>query len=315
MGIMRSTNHGPATNTHPLLSSKSFQGFYSKITETDKYIIKSISCSKKLMSWSEAENLKEHISTYKKELNLLKIPNPQLVSCQIENITKDKYSVILKEEKIKGDTIAELATNEKVSDNQCLKYFDQILKYYINVIAGGRKISLDPPLSNFILGYNSKGLNNIYYIDSMPPRQRTLSNWIVEYPGPKKLSIQNYHYKRHFTDSQFQVIYVQMCKGRISLRKSLTDIFIKNFSKVVLKHIRTPSTAPTIFNLLNSCNIKDVDYIRNITLELLFLNVISKTEFENIYRQTHIQEGSGDLPTKDGLANLNIFLLNKLKNT
>lgn len=148
----------------------------------------------------------------------------------------------------------------------------------------------------------------------MPPRQRTLGNWIVEYPGPKKLSIQNYHYKRHFTDSQFQVIYVQMCKGRISLRKSLIDIFVKNFSKVVLKHIKTPSTVPALFNLLNSCNIKDVDYLRNIALELLFLDVISKTEFENIYHQTHIQEGSGDLPTEDELANLNIFLLNKLKN-
>ena len=84
---IRSVDPDSATNPRIFGASKNFQGFYSKITETDKYIIKSISCGKKLMSWSEAENLKEHINFYKKELNLLSIPNPQLISCHIENIS------------------------------------------------------------------------------------------------------------------------------------------------------------------------------------------------------------------------------------
>ncbi len=298
----------------PFISPKKLVGFYSKITETDKYIIKTISCNKKnMMSWPEAENLKEHILFYKRELNRLKVPNPELMSCKIKEVSRNKYLLVMREEKIKGRSISEMSQDKTISDKQYLGYLRKILTYYISVDTRGRKISLDPPLSNFILGYNNKDQKNIYYVDSMPPRQQTFDYWVVEYPGPKKLELQNYHYKRHFTDSQFQVIFVQMCKERISLRKILIEMFVKTFSKKALKHIKTPGTAPAIFNLLNSCQIKDIDYIRNIALELLFLNIISRDDFENIYKQTHVQEGSGNLPKSEELVNLNIFLLNRLK--
>ena len=76
----------------------------------------------------------------------------------------------------------------------------------------------------------------------MPPRQQTFDYWVVEYPGPKKLELQNYHYKRHFTDSQFQVIFVQMCKENI-VKKNLNRNVCQTFSKKALKHIKTPGTA------------------------------------------------------------------------
>lgn len=296
------------------LSLKKYYGYYSNISETDKYIIKSISCNPNKMSWSEAENLKEHILFYKKELNILKIPNPQLKSCKIEEFSNDRYILEIKEEKIKGETISNLVSNNKLSDSEYLKYCKQILEYYVKVFANGSKISIDPPLSNFVVGNNNKGQNNIYYVDSMPPRQQSFNHWIVEYPGPKVLKLQNYHYKRHFTKSLFQVVFVQMCRLKVLLRKELVKIFVNTFSANVLNYIKTPDTAASIFNLLNSCNISDIDYIRNIALELLYLNIISENEFSNIYKQTHIQEGSGDLPDQKELTNLNIFLLTKLKN-
>ena len=56
-----------------------------------------------MMSWPEAENLKEHILFYKRELNRLKVPNPELMSCKIKEVSRNKYLLVMREEKLKDD--------------------------------------------------------------------------------------------------------------------------------------------------------------------------------------------------------------------
>lgn len=260
----------------------------------------------------EAENLLSHIDFYQNKLIELEIPIPKNISTNVKSLHKNKYIVEHIEEHIKGRSLREIFSDKRVSDRKCLKLCEILLGYYIKVKNDNRNISIDPPLSNFILSKGDFKHPKVYYVDFMPPRQQTLDRWIVEYPGPKDSDLQKLHHKRHFTDFHYQIVFIQMCRDRISLKREIESLFFEILNSRVMKYISTPRDVNQMFNLLNSAEVYNIDYIRNIALEMWYQNIITKTDFFAVYNQTHIEEGSGKLPENNDLDDVVRFLLNKL---
>lgn len=274
-------------------------GYNSDILFKDGYVCKTLGKHLDLTNGASlihARRLKSNIIAYEKELRRLKITHPTIFDIKLIKVDNDGYNVFTQETAIEGTTLDQHFSDKNVTDDECLKIANSILSIYQKIRESGRKIAIDPPLQNFIL---SKDSQEIYYIDLMPPRQQLHNRIVLEYPGPESKSLQEYNYLRHFTDYQFQSVYVQFCKYRIHLRREFETLFRSMFSEKIYKYISTPYDLSLIQNLLRSTKITSVDFMRNIALELWYQSKITKSDFDKIYLNTHIMEGSGQIPTEN----------------
>lgn len=286
-----------------------YQGSNSKIKIKGSFVYKELAEKIAGLNFYEAEKLIEHLRYYDQTLTRLGILHPKIFKIETINISNGRYGVTIKEERVKGETVDKLLLNSKISDKICLGLCKTVLDYHMRVRADGRKISLDPPLANFIVSGNGK---KIYYVDLMPPRQQTKNKLILECPGPKDRGSQKYNFIRHFTDFQFQVIFIQMCRNRIQLRRKFEKLIAEGINKNSLKYFAVPKDINQMFNLLSSGEIINVDYLRNLALELWFQRKISKKDFHKIYLKTHIAEGTGEIPNKQTLKNVRNFLIGSI---
>lgn len=257
-----------------------------------------------------AKRLKSDIIRYEGELKKLKIKHPTIFEIKLLRVKNDGYNVFVREQIIQGTTLDRYFSDINVTDAECVSVAKNILLIYQKIIKSGRKIALDPPLSNFILSIDDR---NIYYVDLMPPRQQMRSRLVLEYPGPKAKFLQEYNYLRHFTDYQHQSIYVQFCKYRIHLRRKFQYLFSSIYSENILNYISTPNDLHQICNILKSSKIISVDFLRNIALELWYQGKITKNEFDQVYLETHIMEGSGQIPDNDKMDRVSNFIMNSIQ--
>lgn len=285
-------------------------GYNSNVRIVGNNVYKTSGSKLPMSDFDQAQLIVKGIWNFEQKLTQLNIYHPKVFSIKITGDNDSGYSITTWEERIKGKTVGQLLIDDRTSDKVCIKLCREVLNLHMIVRASGREISLDPPLANFMVPNNN---HNIYYVDLMPPRQQAKNKLILEFQGVKKQTLISYNYRRHFTDFQFRVIFVQMCRNRIRLKRKLERLFKEIIPKNCIKYIMIPKNVNQIFNVLNAGEIDDIDYLRNISLELLFQGIISKKDFGNIYSKTHIAEGTGETPNRQILQSIRGFLITNIK--
>jgi hypothetical protein len=258
---------------------------------------------------------------YQKELEAHDVPMPPIEDIVLEHNVLDSHTVIVKTSPWTGKDVKKiLQERDAIVDRDYIESLVRDMCTIIKPVCKARlqgwetKVGIDPRCTNFTVDSDGK----MWFVDLFPARYRKEGVPIVEWPEPKTdLGVQLGYFK-HFDvrgiilcktaqlarimpslkDMFERVTFEEMCEVMSSEEQ---EEFTQEFKKApwlcLRKAIQGKASGGELVSIIDGSldnNIFGLNYnvytLRETALELAFLNIISRDELEQFFKQSHFED-------------------------